>query len=251
VIAPLYSSAGATDNGTGVAIALELGRALAQRAEENQYTYRILLVGSEESGLRGSRAHVARLPQSEKDAIALALVVDTAGVDYAQNCVMDVSDPAYVQRAREAASALGYPLSVASLPAGASSDFEPFQSTSFGQDFLRGLKFNLVGGLLPQRSWFTGPHEAPVLFFSACELLDAGDILSGLVLLPLGRLHGPRDHVTAVDTARLYQQYAITLRMIEDLERAEQFSLPKGPREPYPSPATAPLPPEPGRTGEP
>jgi hypothetical protein len=221
LLSPFYLSSGAIDNATGVSVALEVANAL--RSRPHQYTYRILLVGSEESGLRGSRAHVARLPQAEKDAIALAIVIDTTGVSYAGNCLIDVGEQKYVQYARRAATSLGFELGVEPAPFGASSDFEPFQSTSFAIDFGRGLKFNQIGGLLPQRSWFTGPHEAPVLFLSSCELLEEADYLGGLIGLPIGRLHGPRDRLARVDEGRLYEAYAITLRLIEQLEQANEF----------------------------
>jgi hypothetical protein len=216
LLSPLATSAGAVDNASGVAVALELAAALAR--QPNRFSYRVLLVGSEESGLRGSRAHVARLPRAEKDAIALAIVVDVSGLADRPNCVIDVSDPAHATRAHEAAARLGLPLGRDALPTGASSDFAPFQRTSFLHDFGRGLLFNLPGGLLPQRSWFTGSHEAPVLFFSACDLVGAADLLGGLLLLPLGRIHGPRDRLSEIDPTRLWEQYAIALRVIQDLE---------------------------------
>jgi hypothetical protein len=222
LIAPLYFSSGAVDNATGVAVTLELAAALARQPHE--HTYRFLLVGSEESGLRGSRAHVAKLSAQEKEAIELAVVIDTTGLRAAPNCVMDVSDPDYTNRALKAAKSLEMPLGLGALPSGASSDFEPFARTSFGLDVLRGFKFNLLGGLLPQRSWFTGPHEAPVLFFSVCELLDPADYVGSTLMVPIGRLHGPRDRTSQVDAGKLLEQYRIALRMLLDLEQADSAS---------------------------
>jgi hypothetical protein len=221
VIAPLYTSSGAVDNATGVAVALELGAALAAR-DGRRFTYRILIAGSEEAGLRGSRAHVARISREERDAIALAVVVDTTGLRDRANCVADVSDDAYRRRADEAAADLGLSLGFEELPDGVSSDYAPFAKTGFWRDFGRGLMFNLVGGLLPQRSWFIrGSHEAPVVFFTSCDLIDWGDWIGVQLMLPLGRLHGPRDRISRVDPARLYEQYAIALRMLEDVEGGE------------------------------
>jgi hypothetical protein len=222
LIAPTYLGAGAADNGTGVALALELARAL--RARPGRYTYRILWVGSEEAGLRGSRAHVARLSPAEKEAIALAVVIDSAGLRFSEDCVMSVSDRAAAELALGAARSLGLKLGEGRLPRGASSDYEPFQSHSAALDVLRGLKFNLIGGLLPQRSWFSGPHRAPVLFLSACNLLsgrDPGNRLSALVPIPLAALHGPRDRLAVVSAARLHDLYAIALRALQDLEAGQ------------------------------
>jgi hypothetical protein len=153
---------------------------------------------------------VARLSRADKDAIELAVVLDSVGLAATPNCVMDqVSHPGYTERAKAAARELGMPLASGRLPAGATSDFEPFQHTSFGADVLRGLKFNLIGGLLPQRSWFTGSHSAPVLFFCGCELLGFGDYAASLLMLPLGSLHGALDRPAGVDPRRLYEQLAI------------------------------------------
>ena len=66
-----FTSQGSIDNATGVAVALQLAKSIAER--DNKFSYRILLAGSEESGLRGSRAHVARLSLEEFDKIIPAL----------------------------------------------------------------------------------------------------------------------------------------------------------------------------------
>ncbi len=223
LLSPLTTSAGAVDNGTGVAVALELGAQI--RRQDNHFTYRVLLVGSEEAGLRGSRAHVARMPRSEKDSLALAIVIDTTGLRSELNCVYDVSDEEYATRADEAAARLNLPFAHAAMPSAASSDYAPFARNGFWRDFGRGLQFNLIGGLLPQRSWFTGSHSAPVVFFSSCNVLDWGDWLGGLVLLPLGRLHGPRDRLARIDAVRLWEQYAIALELIRDLEARQREPL--------------------------
>jgi hypothetical protein len=220
LIAPLTLSTGAVDNATGVAVALELAADASERAATRRpsHTFRFLFVGAEEMGLRGSRAHVARLPDEEKDAIELAVVLDSMGLAATPNCILDdVSHPGYSGQAREIARELGMPLDSGRLPVGATSDFEPFQRTSFGADFLRGLKFNLIGGLLPQRSWFTGSHSAPVLFFSGCELLGIGDYVASLLALPFGSLHGAGDRASRVDPRRLYEQLSIASRFLREI----------------------------------
>lgn len=231
LISPLTLSHGAVDNATGVAVTLELAAALAREAEQHTlpYRFRFLLVGSEESGLRGSRAHVARLSRAEKDGIELAIVLDSVGLAATPNCIIDrVSDQAVTQRTREIARALDMSLGSGTLPAVASSDFEPFRFTSFGADFFRGVRFNLIGGFLPQRSWFTGRLAAPTLFFCGCDLLTGRDYAASLLGLPFGNLHGAGDRADAVDSRRLYEQFAIARGLLDELG------------------SPAPAPPEPG-----
>jgi hypothetical protein len=212
-----FTSQGAIDNATGVAVVLETAASLF--GSRPHYTYRFLLVGSEESGLRGSRAFVARLSRVEKAAIELAINVDSVGMDSRSNCVTsEASDATARAQALEVAAELGFDLGSGSLPSGAASDFAPFESTSFPTDLSRGIFFNLVGGLLPQRSWFTGSSEARVVNFSACDLIDYSDLIGSTVMLPIGRLHGFRDRASRVDPRRLYEQYAIVRALIERLE---------------------------------
>lgn len=212
-----YLSQGAVDNATGVAVVLETASDLVSR--DRHYTYRVLLSGSEEAGIRGTRAHVARLTAEQKRDVRLAINVDTVGTTFSPNCVTTgVSDPHELRRALEAAQRLGVPLQVAPPPFGSDTDVSPLRHSSFGRDLLRGITFNMVGGLLPQRSWFTTSHTARTLNFSACRPVDLGDYVGGTVLLPLGRLHGPRDRASQVDLERLYQQYAILREVVAELE---------------------------------
>ncbi|MEK9612937.1 MAG: M28 family peptidase, partial [Flavobacteriaceae bacterium] len=85
-----YTSQGAIDNATGVSVALQLAKSLSKK--ENHYSYRILFSGSEESGLRGSRAHVARLKPEEFYLIKFVINIDVVGVKEKQNCVYMLSD---------------------------------------------------------------------------------------------------------------------------------------------------------------
>jgi len=207
-----YLSQGAYDNATGVAVALELARAL--HAAEPRLTWRILLTGAEESGLRGARAHVARLSDEEWGRIRFAINVDTVAKDDRPNCVMnEASTPELVVGALDAARAEGVPLALGRLPAGASGDHAAFAATSFWRDLGRGLIFNLPGGVLPQRSWFTGSHGTRVLTFSSCDSIDWTDLVASTVFLPVGRLHGPRDHAGQVDLERLHEQLRVLRRL--------------------------------------
>lgn len=80
-------------------------------------------------------------------------------------------------------------------PALACSDYVAFKKTSFIKDYGRSLSFNLVGALLPQRSYFTRKKENEIINFSSCDLLDAGDYIGGVILMPLGAIHGFRDEL--------------------------------------------------------
>jgi hypothetical protein len=206
---------GAVDNATGVALALEIAR--AAKEEGVPRTCRVLLVGSEESGLRGSRAHAARLSEEEWRRLAFVVNVDCVGVGDRRNAVIrDESDEELVSAVLDAAERAGVPLVAASLPVFGTSDQESFRRTGFWADFWRGIEFNLTGGLLPQRSWFARSHSARTVFFSAEDLADAGDWLGGLLLLPLGRLHGPRDRASNVDPTRLYEAYRVVWELVRE-----------------------------------
>lgn len=218
-----FLSDGAVDNATGVAVVLQLAHALSQ-LDERRYTYRVLLAGSEESGLRGTRAHVARLGAEEKERIVLAVNVDTTGLSTTGNCVMsDVSNDAMTKAALEASKTLGVELDEGSLPPGASSDHAVFARNGPGLDIGRSAMFNLPGALLPQRSYFTSRSETEVLFLSACELIDIWDYVGGCLCLPTGNLHGPRDSADKVDPIRLWETYAV---LEEVLMRGEEEGLP-------------------------
>lgn len=212
-----YFSEGALDNGTGVAVALELVRAL--QARDRKLTWRVLFAGSEESGLRGARAHVARMSNEDWARVRFAINVDSVALASEPNCVVDDgNDEKLNALAKRAAGELGFELGYWEMPSLAGGDHEPFQKTSFGWDVWRGFKFNLVAGLLPQRSWFTGSHGTRTVSFGSCNLIDAGDYASSLIILPVGRLHGPRDNRGNVDRRKLYEQFAIIERMTRMLE---------------------------------
>jgi hypothetical protein len=217
LLTPLALSEGAIDNATGVALLLELAARLQERPL--RHTWRVMFAGSEESGLRGARAHVARLSAEEKASIVVAINIDTVGVTFSENCVTrDVSDPDWADRALAAADRADEPLLQGTMPGGAATDVLAFRNSGFWVDFGRGLLFNMPGGLLPQRSWFTTAHRAPTLNLSACHPVDAGDFLAGAVLLPTGRLHGPRDDTSRVDLARLHSLLRVLLALVDELE---------------------------------
>jgi len=212
-----YTSDGAIDNATGVAVSLQLANALNHK--DFRYTYRILLVGSEESGLRGSRAHVARIPQEEFQKVIYMINMDVIGVKKKSNCVSsDISNSYLSDLALESAAQLDMELGQGSMPVMACSDYAPFKKTSFLTDFGRSLQFNLVGAFLPQRSYITKRKSTEIINFSSCHLLDAGDYFGSAILLPIGSIHGFRDSIKLVDEQKLYEQFRISLMLIEKME---------------------------------
>jgi aminopeptidase YwaD len=69
---------GANDNASGTATVIELARAL--RARNVPYTVRVVLFGSEEIGLVGSREYISALNARERERIVAMLNFDMVGV---------------------------------------------------------------------------------------------------------------------------------------------------------------------------
>lgn len=216
-LSPLYFSDGALDNATGVSVLLELARNRSQ--QENYYTYRFLFAGSEETGLRGSRVHVARLPFEEKAAIEFAINVDTVGVKDADNCLtLGVSDPQLSYLATISAKNLDYTLGHDPFPRTSTSDYLAFQGMSTVSDFSYGIQLNFVGGILPQRSWFSNSETVPVLNFTSCGIMTTSSDFVTSFLLPFGQLHGHRDSTDKVDVKGLYELNMIVEEMLNKIE---------------------------------
>lgn len=194
-----FMSDGAMDNGTGVAVALELAHAVSLR--EHTLSYRFLFPGAEEAGLRGTRAHLAGLPAEETKRIRLAINIDTVGVDFAENCV---NDDEQSNKAMDAAKRAKVDLTLSPPNSLNDSDYAPFRRNGFLYDFLLGLENNYIGGLLPQRSWFGSTFAANVINFSACGM--SGSKGTGNLAYPV---HGPSDNMSRVDLERLHDQFLI------------------------------------------
>lgn len=219
-----YTSDGAMDNATGVAISLELAKTIAN--ESFQYSYRILLVGSEESGLRGSRAHVAKLADSTFSKILYTINTDVIGVKNKTNCVStNVSNSKLTSLSLQVAKDLGIELGEGKMPSLACSDYAPFKKTSFATDFGRSLQFNLAGAFLPQRSYFTKKKETEVINFSSCELMNASDYIGASILMPIGSIHGFKDSIKLIDEMKLYEQYLVIYNFIKRIEILNETDL--------------------------
>tara|TARA_R110002126_G_C10409927_1_gene496542 strand:+ start:133 stop:1188 length:1056 start_codon:yes stop_codon:yes gene_type:complete len=217
-----YTSDGAIDNATGVALSLQLAKQISK--EKLKHNYRILLVGSEESGLRGSRSHVARLSDSISNNIFYVINSDVIGVKGKKNCVTtNVSNSKLSSTSLQVAKELNIELGKGTMPSLACSDYASFKKTSFFTDFKRSLSFNLTGALLPQRSYFTKKKENEIINFSSCDLLDAGDYIGGIILMPVGSIHGFRDNIKLVDEKKLYEQYLLTFNLIKKMETVDKL----------------------------
>lgn len=217
-----FLSDGAIDNATGVAVSLQLAKELSQT--DLRFTYRILLVGSEESGLRGSRSHVARLSDSLANNILYVINTDIVGVRNKINCVTtNISHSKLTELSLEIAKELNIELGNGKMPFLGCSDYAAFKKTSFLTDFSRSLQFNMVGAFLPQRSYFTKKRQTEIINFSSCELLDAGDYVGGALLFPIGAIHGFRDDIKLVDERKLYEQYKLTLTLVKKVDSLDIF----------------------------
>ena len=217
LLSPTFFSDGALDNASGVSVVLELAQNRSRK--DNYYTYRFLFAGSEETGLRGSRVHVARLPPEEKAAIAFAVNIDTVGVQGAENCLtLGISDPQLSYQATTSAKKLNYVLHHDPYPLAATSDYLPFQEMGLATDFSYGLQLNFVGGLLPQRSWFSDPGSVPVVNFSSCGIMASSSDFVTNFLLPFGQLHGYRDSTDQVNIDGIYQLYLIISDLLNGIE---------------------------------
>lgn len=212
-----YTSQGAIDNATGVAVTMQLAKSLKNL--DHHYSYRMLFTGSEESGLRGSRAHVARLSNEEFEKIKYVINIDVVGVKGKQNCLYTLGVDDLEQKAILIAKQEKLDLGVEKMPLGVSSDYLPFKKTSFGLDFTRSFVFNLTGAFLPQRSYFTNKKSTKVINFSACDLLDFGDTVSDFTLMPVGSFHGFRDNIKKVDPKKLYEMYQLVFLILKENEK--------------------------------
>ena len=87
--------AGINDNGSGSAGILEIAEQLAVRGFDNRNKVRFIWWSAEEFGLLGSTAYVAKLPQAERDKIALNLNFDMIGSPNYARFVYDGDNSAF------------------------------------------------------------------------------------------------------------------------------------------------------------
>jgi len=219
VKSPVCFSEGAIDNASGVAVVLELASTINRT--KPHYSYRFLISGSEESGLRGSRAHIARLTDEERAVVDMAVNIDAVGVISSPNCVSnDTGAPELLEQIKNVARDLKVDLG--DEPAG-TTDHIPFKKTDPWRDVLLGFQFNYIGGMLPQRSWFTKPFSVPVVNFTACGLVEPSNDFFDILFIPLGNIHGIHDRLDQISVTRLYEQFLIVREFLGIQEkRAEE-----------------------------
>lgn len=219
-----YFSDGAVDNASGVSVALEVAKKIKQ--EKLYYTYRFLFTGSEESGLRGSRLHVARLPDSIWGKIKYSINIDCIGTKDGNLAAMNIfTDTTLYIIAKNQAIKNSDSIKWSKTPLLAGGDCEPFLQNGFLNDFTKGLSFNLVGGLLPQRSHFAKKKKSiPSIFFSTTNIIDGGDYVSGIIpVIGFGKIHGFRDNIKRIDINKLYANFDIIYKMIQAIDTGNTY----------------------------
>ena len=116
---------GAEDNGTGTAVAVEVGRLLARHREALGASVRVILFCGEEIGLLGSWEYVRR-HEAELDDLLLMLNLDSVGrVRPGSEMLRLMGAPDLEDYFREMGEKLAYPIAVESR-GGAYSDHFPF-----------------------------------------------------------------------------------------------------------------------------
>jgi hypothetical protein len=220
-----FLSQGAIDNGTGVVTALQLASKLC--TQSNYYTYRILLSGSEESGIRGSRAHVAKIPINKWQHVKCCINIDCIGVKNERLAIINNDcDPHLLRLSIETAKEKEIDLVLIAGTLGMS-DNTPFNKTNFALDFGRSLLFNLPGAFLPQRSYFTKEKTAPTIFFSSTEVLNSSFINLFNPLLPIaipsGSIHSYSDNLSKIDIMQLYEGYRLIDGLIMKIEEMRLY----------------------------
>ena len=114
---------GANDNGSGIAVLLELARGLATRQTQN--TLRLIAFDAEELGLYGSRHYVENLPSDARAQIIAMFNFDMLGGG--SGPLLAGGDGAVGKLARDVAQTLNIPARNFALGNNAGSDHQPFQ----------------------------------------------------------------------------------------------------------------------------
>lgn len=219
VLSNFFLTKGACDNGTGVISSLGLMQWM--NTHETYYTYRFLFAGMEEYGLRGSRRHVSGLSQKEWSKCVLAINIDMVGSKETSGITVssEVTTPHLLTKAREISERYNFQLSEIPLPDGGDSDFTSFTGQSFRRDFGTSLSFNLIGALLPQRSYFTKPKDAiPVINFTEEIKITAADYLSLISPVSFSHIHSFRDKRERVSMKNLVEHAEFFRYYIKSLD---------------------------------
>jgi len=129
---------GASDNGSGLAALLTVAKHIAGR--DFPYDVRIVLFGTEEYGLFGSRHYVENMSQQEIDGTIAMLNFDALGSGITLHAIGDYD---LTSKARQIGSELGAPVLLQGSGM-ASSDQEPFQEVGIPTLFLTSNDVSLI-----------------------------------------------------------------------------------------------------------
>ncbi len=139
---------GATDNLSGCAIAVAIGRILKRHPDllPGDTEVRIITFGSEEAGMRGSRRYVARHLGELKAKDAICFNIDTISDSYITIFTSDSNglckhSPEIVQKMTQAAHAAGVPHRAAPFPfGGGGTDAFPFSKSGIKAASINAMK---------------------------------------------------------------------------------------------------------------
>ncbi|MFB6342328.1 M28 family peptidase [Saccharicrinis sp. FJH62] len=216
----IYLSKGVYDNGTGVAMSIHLLSYVLNK--DMHYTYRFLFTGLEEYGLRGARTHVSKVRKKDWAKSYYAINIDMIGKAGLNGITVteNVSDYNLVDIAQVICNKSDYPLNKTKLPEGALSDFYIFKGQHFFKDFGISILGNLVGGLIPQRSYFTRYKKGiPVINLTDDTKLSFPIIASMFSPVSFGEIHSFRDKITVVDNKNLNEYFYFLINFIEYIDR--------------------------------
>jgi hypothetical protein len=219
LLSNFFLSKGACDNGTGVVSSLALMEWI--NTYDAYYTYRFLFAGMEEYGLRGSRRHVSGLSQKQWSKCVLAINIDMVGSKETSGITVsaEVTAPHLMEKAITISELHHFPLAEVAIPDGGSSDFASFTGQSFLKDFGASLSFNVIGALLPQRSYFTKrKHAIPVINFTEEIKITATEYFSLISPISFGRIHSFRDRPNKVSMKNLVEHAEFFRLYIESVE---------------------------------
>lgn len=221
LLAPTYFTSGKYDNGTGVAVSLALLDNLL--GQQNKYSYVFLFTGLEEYGSRGARTHVSRLKLEEYSKIKYVINIDMIGSKENTNLIgvsADVSDEILLNHVRDITAGSNLSLYEEEIKKTAgSSDFDAFQGTTFGKDFIRSFEMNFVGALFPQKSYFTKKkHALKLISFSDKFKFGFSDFISIISPVSFGRIHSFRDKRSRLSLEHLNNYHKTIYQLIKKIE---------------------------------
>ncbi|MDD3077942.1 MAG: hypothetical protein PHH37_02405 [Paludibacter sp.] len=146
-------------------------------------------------------------------------MVGRKGID-ALSVTANVSDSLLLLLADSLSSDLKISLIKNNLPAGALSDFNSFRGQSFQKDINLSFRFNFLGFLLIQRSYFTKNKKAiPVIDFSDDIKFNYKELLSYFSPVPFGKIHSYHDNINVIDFDLINKYDIFFKKYIEKIDK--------------------------------